>query len=108
MLIIFVLLLTGLWLVTIVQPGGLDFLRVTAFRIASIPFTVVDVLTGLLIVGVIATVRGPLAIAGCALLVLWIMTLVGIPRLSGVALAPVIVFVIVVGATVHVVTYRME
>lgn len=106
MLIPLVLLLAVLWLLTIVQPGGLDFLRVTAFRVAEQPIKLVDVLTGLVIVALIVTLRGPLAVAASALLVLWALTLLGIPRVQGIPLSPLIVFVIVVGVTVHIVTYR--
>jgi hypothetical protein len=67
---------------------------------------VIDVLTGLVIVGLMVTMRGPLALTAAVLLVLWLLTLLGIPQVQGVALGPLIVLIIIMGATVHIVTHR--
>ncbi|MGE3272571.1 MAG: hypothetical protein AB7P40_27765 [Chloroflexota bacterium] len=104
--IAFVLVLAALWAATFNQPGGTDFIRVEAFRVGSTIIYLTDVLTGVMIVGLMVTMRGPLAITAAVLLALWMLTLVGIPRVMGVPLSPLIVFVIVVGASVHIVTHR--
>jgi hypothetical protein len=101
-----VLVLAMLWAITFNQPGGRDFIRVEAFRIGSTIIYLTDVLTGVVIVGLMVTMRGPLAITAGALLVLWLLTLIGVSRVMDVQLAPLIVFVIVVGASVHIVTHR--
>lgn len=104
--IAFVAILAVLWMLTLANTGGMDFLRVRVVQVGTNIVYVIDVLTGLAIVGLMVTMRGPLAIAAGALLTLWALTLLGIPRLMGVPLSPLIVFVLVVGATVHIVTHR--
>ena len=104
--IAFVLVLAALWAATLNQPGGADFIRVEAFRIRGTIIYLTDVLTGVVIVGLMVTMRGPLAVTAGVLLVLWMLTLIGIPRVLDVPLAPLIVFVIVVGTSVHIVTHR--
>lgn len=101
-----VLVLAALWAVTFNQPGGRDFIRVEAFRIGSTIIYLTDILTGAVIFGLMVTMRGPLAVTAGVLLVLWMLTLVGIPRILDVPLAPLIVFVIVVGGSVSIVTHR--
>jgi hypothetical protein len=102
----FVLVLAALWAVTFNQPGGRDFIRVEAFRVGSTIIYLTDILTGVVIFGLMVTMRGPMAITAGVLLMLWMLTLVGIPRVLDVPLAPLIVFVIVVGTTVSIVTHR--
>ena len=106
MLIILLLLLIGLSTYTWFQPTGLDFLRVSAFKIGATDVKVVDMLTGLGILGVIAASRGPLAVAAGAMFGLWLMTLFGLSRMFGLDVSPLIVYVIIVGGVVQVVTYR--
>ena len=101
-----VLVLAALWAVTFNQPGGRDFIRVEAFRIGSTIVYLTDILTGVVIFGLMVTMRGPLAVTAGVLLVLWLLTLIGIPRVLDVPLAPLIVFVIVVGTSVSIVTHR--
>jgi hypothetical protein len=101
-----VLVLAALWAVTFNQPGGRDFIRVEAFRIGSTIIYLTDILTGVVIFGLMVTMRGPLAVTAGVLLVLWLLTLIGIPRVLDVPLAPLIVFVIVVGTSVSIVTHR--
>jgi hypothetical protein len=101
-----VLVLAALWAVTFNQPGGRDFIRVEAFRVGSTIIYLTDILTGVVIVGLMVTMRGPLAVTAGVLLVLWLLTLIGIPRVLDVPLAPLIVFVIVVGTSVSIVTHR--
>ena len=104
--IAFVLVLAMLWALTFAQPGGADFLKVTVFQRGATIVRAIDVLTGLAIVGLMVTMRGPLSLTAAALLVLWLLTLLGIPRIAGVDLGPIIVLVIVMGATVHIVTHK--
>lgn len=102
----FVLVLAVLWIVTVTQPGGGDFIRVEAFRVGATIIYLTDILTGVVIFGLMVTMRGPLAVTAGVLLVLWLLTLIGIPRVLDVPLAPLIVFVIVVGTSVSIVTHR--
>jgi hypothetical protein len=104
--IAFVVVLAVLWMLTLTKTGGTDFLRVRAFQTGSSIVYVIDLLTGLAIVGLMVTLRGPLALAAGVLLALWALTLLGIPRVMGVPLSPLIVFVLIVGVTVHIVTHR--
>jgi hypothetical protein len=104
--IAFVIVLAMLWALTFAQPGGADFLKVHVFQRAAFIVRVIDVLTGLAIVGLMVTMRGPLALTAAALLVLWLLTLLGIPQIAGVSLGPIIVLVIIMGATVHIVTHK--
>ena len=78
----FVLVLTMLWALAFAQPGGADFLKV---RVVQEGFTIVrvlDVLTGLAIVGLMVTMRGPLSLTAAVMLALWILTLLGIPQIQ--------------------------
>jgi hypothetical protein len=102
----FVLVLAILWALTLTQPGGGDFIRVRVYQQGFTVIRVIDVLTGLVIVGLMVTMRGPLALTAAVLLVLWLLTLLGIPQIQGVALGPLIVLIIIMGATVHIVTHR--
>lgn len=102
----FVLVLAVLWMLTLTSPGGTDFLRVRVAQVGDGIIHVIDVMTGAAIVGLMVTLRGPLALASAVLLALWVLTLLGIPRLMGVPLAPLIVFVMIVGVSVHIVTHR--
>ena len=102
----FVLVLAMLWALTFAQPGGADFLKVRVLQQGVTIVRVLDVLTGLGIVGLMVTMRGPLALTSAAMLVLWLLTLLGIPQIQGVEIAPVIVLVIIMGATVHIVTHK--
>ncbi len=102
----FVLVLTMLWALTFAAPGGADFLKVRVYQEGFAIVRVLDVLTGLGIVGLMVTMRGPLALTAAVLLGLWVLTLVNIPQLYGVALAPLIVLVIVMGTTVQIVTHK--
>ena len=104
--IAFVLVLAMLWALTFAQPGGADFLKVRVYQQGFTIIRVLDVLTGLGIVGLMVTMRGPLALTAAVMLGLWVLTLLGIPQISGVEIAPVIVLVIIMGATVHIVTHK--
>ena len=104
----FVLVLTILWALTLTQPGGSDFFRVRVFQQGVTIVRVLDVLTGLAILGLIVSMRGPLALTGCVLFALWLLTLLGVPQIQGVPLAPLIVLIIVMGATVHIVTHKSQ
>ena len=104
--IAFVLVLSMLWALTFAQPGGADFLKVRVYQQGFQIVRVLDVLTGLGIVGLMVTMRGPLALTAAVMLGLWVVTLLGLPQIYGVELAPVIVLVIVMGATVQIVTHK--
>ena len=104
--IAFVLVLAMLWALTFAQPGGADFLKVRVYQQGFTIIRMLDVLTGIGIVGLMVTMRGPLALTAAVMLGLWALTLLGIPQISGVEIAPVIVLVIVMGATVHIVTHK--
>lgn len=100
--------LAVLWVITFTNPAGTDFLRVTAFNIPDHPIKGLDVLIGLVILGIGAAMSGPLRATAGALFVLWLLTLMGVPRVAGVPLQPVIVMIIVVGGAVHAVTYKVR
>ena len=102
----FVLVLAMLWALAFTAPGGADFLKVRVLQQGITIVRVLDVLTGLGIVGLMVTMRGPLALTAGVLLVLWLLTLLGIPQIQGVEIAPLILLVIVMGATVHIVTHK--
>jgi hypothetical protein len=104
--IAFVLVLAMLWALTIAQPGGTDFLRVRVFQIGPNVIRTLDILTGLAIVGLMVSMPGPLRLTAGILLVLWAVSLLGIPQVQGVQLAPLIVLIIVIGATVQIVTHK--
>ena len=101
-----VVILAILWLLTLTRIGGTDFIRVTAFQFGGTSLKVLDVIVGMVIIGIISTMRGPLAWTGVALLILWVLTLLGIPQVQGVAVEPLILFVILIGTSVHIVTHR--
>lgn len=102
----FVLVLTMLWALTFAAPGGADFIKVRVYQEGFTVIRVLDVLTGLGIIGLMVTMRGPLALTAAVLLGMWVLTLVNIPNIYGVALAPLIVLVIVMGTTVQIVTHK--
>src|SRR2546423_4277151 len=109
-LIVLLVVLAGLGTYTWMQPTGLDFLRVEAFRFSTgYGLTIVktsDMLTGLGILGVVALTRGPLMVASAAMFVLWALTLVGLTKFAGLDVSPLIIYVVVVGGVVHIVTYK--
>lgn len=105
MLLILLLVLTGLATYTYLQPTGLDFLRVEAFKVGATSIKTIDMLTGLGIIGVIAASRGPMMVASGAMFVLWVMTLFGLSRMAGLDVSPLIVYVIVVGGVTQIVTH---
>ena len=102
----FVLVLTMLWALTFAAPGGADFIKVRVYQEGFTVIRVLDVLTGLGIIGLMVTMRGPLALTAAVLLGMWVLTLVNVPQIYGVALAPLIVLVIVMGTTVQIVTHK--
>lgn len=104
--IAFVLVLAMLWALTFTQPGGADFLRARVLQQGITIIRMIDVMTGLAIVGLMTTMRGPLSLTAAVLLVLWALTLVGIPQVQGVPVGPMIVLIIIMGTTVHIVTHK--
>jgi hypothetical protein len=104
--IAFVLVLAVLWALTLTQPGGSDFVRIRVFQSGVTVIRVLDVLICMAILALLVTMRGPLRIMSAALLVLWALTLVGVPQVMGVSISPLIVLIIIMGATVHIVTHR--
>ncbi len=110
MLIVLLVALVALGAYTWMQPTGLDFLRVEAFRFTTpIGLTIVrtsDMLTGLGILGVVALTRGPLMVASGAMFVLWSVTLMGFSQFAGLDVRPLIIWVVAAGGVVHIVTYK--
>lgn len=106
--IAFVIVLALLWALTLTQPGGTDFVRVRVFQQGVTIIRVLDVLTGAAILGLLITMHGPLRWTAGVLLVLWALTLIGVPQIQGVAISPLIVLIIIMGATVHIVTHRSQ
>jgi hypothetical protein len=104
--LVLVLALALLWMTTVTNPGGTDFLRVQVFKAGFNIIRVQDMLIGLIIVCFIISTRGPIAFTGMALLVLWAMSLFGLPQLFGVEITPIVAIVLVVGVCVHFVTQR--
>ncbi len=102
----FVVVLALLWALTLVQPGGSDFLRARVIQQGFVIVRVIDVLTGLAIVGLMVSMPGPLALTGAVLFALWLAALVGLPQMQGLAVAPLVVLIVIIGATVHIVTHR--
>ena len=102
----FVVVLAVLWMLTLTNVGGTDFLRATVWRYGFSVIRTQDILIGLAILGIMVTTRGPLALTAFALFCVWILTLLGVPQLMGVEVSPVIVIMIVVGVCVHIVTQR--
>ena len=82
-----VAVLALLWMLTLTNVGGTDFLRVTAFKYGFTVIRTQDVLIGLAILGVAITTRGPLALTAIALFCVWLLTLFGVPQLFGVVAA---------------------
>ena len=109
-LIVLLLILAGLGAYTWLQPTGMDFLRVEAFRVNTpLGLTIIktaDMLTGLGILGVVALTRGPLMVASGAMFVLWVLTLFGVSKFAGLDITPLIAWVVVAGGIVHIVTYK--
>ena len=95
-----------LWMLSLTNVGGTDFLRVTVFRYGASVVRTQDVLVGIAILCLMISVRGPLMITAGALFCVWLLTILGIPQLFGVEIAPVVLIMIVVGVCVHIVTHR--
>jgi hypothetical protein len=101
-----VLILALLWMSTITNVGGSDFLKVTVFQVGINVIKVLDMLVGLVILCVIISTRGPLLFTAISLFVLWGLSLFGLPRLFGIEVMPMVVVIMVVGLCVHFVTLR--
>ena len=104
--LLLVVVLAALWLITLNDVGGTDFLRVQVFKYGFNVVRVQDMLIGLVIVCMIISTRGPLAFTAATLLVLWAMNLFGVPQLFGFEVGPVVALVMMVGVCVHFVTQR--
>lgn len=96
------LVLTALWLVAVLQPGGIDFVRVSVFSFNGRTLTVLDALIAAALLGVMAWLRGAVAVAGVLLFVLWGMSVLGYVRIEGVPLAALAVLVVILGGVVQV------
>ena len=104
--LLLVVILAALWMMTLNDVGGADFLRVQVAKFGFNVIRVQDMLVGLVLLCMIISTRGPLAFTACALLVLWAMNLFGLPQLFGFDVLPVVVLVMMVGVCVHFVTQR--
>jgi len=96
------LILTILWIVAVLQPGGTDFVRVSVFSLNGRTLTVLDALIAAALLGVMAWLRGAVAIAGVLLFVLWGMSVLGYVRVEGVPVAALAVLVMILGGVVQV------
>ena len=106
MLVALLLALIVLWLLGLLPLGTADFLRVRVFPIGAGVVTVLDLLLAVLVLVLMAAVRGPLAIACGLLLVLWAMTIAGVVAVQGVPLSTLIILVIIAGLMIHILTRR--
>ena len=101
MLAAILLVLALLWALAVIRPGGMDFLRVSVFSLNGHVLTILDALIAIAIVGVMAAFRGPVAITGAALFVLWGLCLFGYLQIQGVPVAALAVLVIILGGVVQ-------
>jgi hypothetical protein len=104
--LVLVTILALLWMTTLTDVSGADFLKVTVWKVGFNVIKVQDMLVGLVIVCVIISTRGPLMFTASALLVLWALSLFSLPQLFGVEIMPIVVVIMVVGLCVHFVTQR--
>jgi hypothetical protein len=105
MLAALLLLLALLWAVAVVQPGGLNFLRVSLFTLNGQIITVLDSLIAIVILGVMAAFRGPIAITGAALFALWGLSIFGYVQIQGVPVALLAVLVIILGGVIQLMSH---
>lgn len=101
MLAALLLVLALLWAVAVLQPGGLDFLRVSLFSLNGHVLRIVDALMAIAILGVMAAFRGAIAMTGAALLLLWGLSIFGFVQIQGVPVAALAVLVIILGGVVQ-------
>ena len=106
MLLALVVALVILWVLGLVQPGNLDFLRVRVLPLGTGVLTVLDLLIALSVLVLMAAVRGPLALACGVLLVLWALTIGGVVAVQGVPLSALIILAILAGLMIHILTRR--
>jgi hypothetical protein len=104
--LLIVTLLALLWMLTLTNVGGADFLRVEVTRFGRSIIHAQDILVGLGIICLMISLRGPLAFTAAGLFVVWLLALFGIPQLFGVEVSPVVVIMIVVGVCVALVTQQ--
>ena len=105
MLAALLLLLALLWALAVVQPGGLDFLRVSLFSLNGHVLTVLDALIAIAILGVMAAFRGPIAVTGAALFALWGLSIFGFVQIEGVPVALLAVLVIILGGVIQLMSH---
>jgi len=101
MLAAILVVLTALWIVAVAQPGGTDFVRVSFLSLNGRMLTVLDVLMAAALLGVMAALRGAVAVAGILLFTLWGMSVFGYVRIEGVPVAALAVLVVILGGVVQ-------
>ena len=95
------LVLALLWAIAVIRPGGLDFLRVSVFSLNGHVLTVLDAMMAIAMVIVMAAFRGPIAVTGAALFVLWGLSIFGFVQIQGMPVAALAVLVIILGGVVQ-------
>ena len=105
MLAVVLLVLALLWSAAVLQPGGLDFLRVSVYSVNGQVVTVLHALTALALLCVMAAFRGAVAVTGVLLFVLWGLSIVGVVQIQGVPVAALAVLVIILGGVVQVMSH---
>jgi hypothetical protein len=99
------LLLAVLWATAIVQPGGTDFLRVSVTSLNGHLLTVLDALIGIVLLGVMAALRGFAIVAGIILFMLWGLSVLGYVRIEGIPVAALAVLVVILGGVVQTISH---
>jgi hypothetical protein len=105
MLAAILLVLALLWAIAVVQPGGLDFLRVSLVTLNGQVLTIIDALIAIVIVGTMAAFRGAVALTGAALFVLFGLSIFGYVHIQGVPVAALAVLVIILGGVVQLMSH---
>src|SRR4051794_39776247 len=95
--LVLVVVLGVLWMATVTDVGGTDFMRVTVFKYGFNVIRVTDLMIGMVLICFIIAARGPMLFTGLVLLVLWAMNLFGVPQLFGIEITPIVAIVLVVG-----------
>ena len=105
MLAAILLVLALLWAVAVVRPGGLDFLRVSVLALNGHVLTILDALIAIAMLGVMAAFRGPIAVTGAVLFLLWGLSIFGLVQIQGVPVAALAVLVVILGGVVQLMSH---
>ena len=100
MLAALVVILAVLWYLGYVHIAGINIPNVIVFSINDHAVTLWNLLILIVVASAISILPGPLRIAGGILLVLWILSVIGVLTLSGMALSNILIIAIIVGLVV--------